>query len=173
MSAQIRAYIETDRPDGFVFDFADVRFFSSQVRDYRPASAALLPALVLKAPSHAIGTDLRRAIRISVPPQSGLSVRAVSDAGGISPHPIDISLNGISVECAEGHDPEWSIGGSVRVQMSFEGSTVMLDAEVTSLARDAARGVAAGWPELAGSDQFFAYDAARYAALIAAAAPAP
>jgi len=40
-------------------------------------------------------------------------------------------------------------------------------------ARDAARGVAAGWPELVGSDQFSAYDAARYAALIAAAAPAP
>jgi phosphate/phosphite/phosphonate ABC transporter binding protein len=38
---------------------------------------------------------------------------------------------------------------------------------------DAARGVAAGWPELAGSDRFFAYDAASYAALIAAAAPAP
>lgn len=40
-------------------------------------------------------------------------------------------------------------------------------------AREAARGVAAGWPELAGSERFFAYDPARYAPLIAVAAPEP
>jgi len=30
-SACLREYIETHRPDGLVFDFADVKFFSSQV----------------------------------------------------------------------------------------------------------------------------------------------
>lgn len=39
--------------------------------------------------------------------------------------------------------------------------------------RAAAQGIAQGWPELAGAERFTPYDAARYAPLIAAAAPAP
>lgn len=38
-------------------------------------------------------------------------------------------------------------------------------------ARSAAQALATGWPELAGADRFLAYDAARYAGLIAAGMP--
>jgi ABC-type phosphate/phosphonate transport system substrate-binding protein len=46
-------------------------------------------------------------------------------------------------------------------------------AKESAQSRAAAQGIAQGWPELAGAERFAPYDSARYAPLIAAAAPAP
>lgn len=104
--------------------------FITQVRDFTPAGDATAPRLVLKSPSHIIGNDLRRTIRIAVVPDCDFTVRTTIDEHRLEPHALEVGLGGMSIEFPEGSDPDLSVGDCLAVDLLQGAEEVTLKAEV-------------------------------------------
>ncbi len=105
--------------------------FVARVRDHLAGDGTCAARLVVAGPTHAVGSDLRRAVRLAVPPASGLVVRAMSrHTPTLAPQAIDISLGGMGVEFPEGGDPDLELGSPLDVELCLGGARVVVKAIV-------------------------------------------
>ena len=77
--------------------------FVTKIRNHVPPDESGPGRLVVTRPSHAIGSDLRGAVRFAVAPGTGLTIKAIArSTPTLEPEAVDLSLGGMSIRFSLG-----------------------------------------------------------------------
>ena len=104
--------------------------FLSVVQGYHHLKTSDRPRLTLSHPTQITATDVRRAFRVPVPAEIGLTVNMVVDGQKYSPRPGDISFGGMMVVFPENDVPDLAVGQTMQMNISLEGNQVDLKGEL-------------------------------------------
>lgn len=106
--------------------------FIGQIRSLD--SGARPARLAVNVPSHIVGTDLRRSVRVSARDADDLAVHAEDDQGTARPvSAVDVSLGGMLLEFAEGETPP-PVDAQLQVELRLANETVKVEGKVRHVA---------------------------------------
>ena len=104
--------------------------FLSVVQGYRHLKTSDNPRLLLSHPTAITATDVRRAFRVPVLAEIGLSIKMVVDGKPLCPRPGDISFGGMMVVFPEKAVPDLEIGQTLEMSVELEHNQVDLKGEI-------------------------------------------
>lgn len=105
--------------------------FPASVLDRNIHPAATEKHITLGFPEYLVAMEIRQWFRITVPRNTALAVHVLDPGGAVlKPRALNISLGGILIDFDEGACPSVHEGGSLRMKLTHEGTTIKFNAEV-------------------------------------------
>ena len=135
--------------------------FLSVVQGYRHLKTSDRPWLMLSHPTQITATDVRRAFRVPVLAEIGLTVSMTVDGKEYRPRPGDISFGGMMVVFPEKGVPDLAVGQTMQMTVELEGQQVELKGEVRQCFGDHKNKFGIFFPECYRGDAFHPPEAFR------------